>query len=539
MVAQLVRLKLTLMANTFRRSVWQTIGLVLGSLYALGIVVTVVVASLLGGWNDPVLTGDLLVVLGAVAVLGWWVLPIFLYGVDATLDPQRFVLYPIPRRTLLTGLTVAGAISVPGIATALTFAGTSLAWLRSPLALIAGVIGAAGGLAVCVLGARAWTTLLSPLMESRRSREVLTLAAFVPLLALSPAINLLAQRIADSGASPEHLRHTLTDLAAVTAWTPFGAPWGIAAAVHDGAWLVAIGRLAVLAASALLLAWLWDWSMRRSLERPPRVTAQRERVKGLGFFDRFPASRTGAVAARTATYWLRDPRYSGSLIVVPMLPVIMLVGMNSGGAEAAAVTGPVMSMLAPLTAWILGFSISNDIGYDYTAFSLHVATGLPGRADRWGRVIPVLVAGTPIVILYSLIPLWLSGQWGWLPAVLGLSLGTLLASLGVSSATSSRWVYPVAKPGESPFKQPQGATGATMVAQSINMGLAVLVCLPALVLAVLSVVLSGPTALVLGWVTLLVGLAVGLGVLMFGVRWGARTIETRSPELLQQVQSFA
>ena len=45
MVAQFVRLKLTLMGNTFRRSVWQTIGFLVGALYGLFVVGMLVVIA--------------------------------------------------------------------------------------------------------------------------------------------------------------------------------------------------------------------------------------------------------------------------------------------------------------------------------------------------------------------------------------------------------------------------------------------------------------------------------------------------------------
>jgi len=37
-VARFLTLKLTLMGNTFRKSVWQTIGMIVAALYALGVV---------------------------------------------------------------------------------------------------------------------------------------------------------------------------------------------------------------------------------------------------------------------------------------------------------------------------------------------------------------------------------------------------------------------------------------------------------------------------------------------------------------------
>jgi len=146
------------------------------------------------------------------------------------------------------------------------------------------------------------------------------------------------------------------------------------------------------------------------------------------------------------------------------------------------------------------------------------------------------VPGVFVVVLYSLIAAAVTGHWAWLPPVLGLSLGTLAASTGVSSFVSSRWVYPVAKPGDSPFKQPQGATGATMVAQTVGMGLTMLVSLPGVVLTVVALVVSSA---LLGWVALVVSVAVGVVVLLVGVRWGARALDRRGPELLQRVLSFA
>jgi ABC-2 type transport system permease protein len=532
-VAQLVRLKLTLLVNGYRRSAWQTVGVVLGSLYALSLVALVVVGAVALGTTDPQLAAPVLVLGGAVLVLGWLVVPVFAYGVDATLDPHRFVTYPIPRRRLLAGLAAGGVVSVPGIATALALLGATLAWWRSPATLAAALVGAVAALALCVVGSRALTTLLAPLLESRRSREVLTVAAFVPIMLAGPAIGWFSGRLDDGATDADAVRGLLGDLADVVAWTPLGAPWGVPAAVRDGDWGAAAGRLAVLLATLALAWWVWDRALARTLETPAEGGAKGARGKGLGWFDRFPATPTGAVAARAATYWLRDPRYSASVAIIPLLPVVLaFAGQTSGEGPGMAV----MLILAPLTAWVLGFSISNDIAYDHTAFALHVATGTTGRTDRWGRALPVLVAGTPLVTLFALLSAGLAGRWSDLPALLGLSLGTLALSTGVSSAVSAHWLYPVPKPGESPFKQPQGAVGATMVAQGVA-GLATFVLsLPALALALVAILLPSP---VLGWVALVVGPAVGVVVLVLGVRWGARAHDRRAPELLQRVLAYA
>ena len=49
----------------------------------------------------------------ALLVLGWLLLPLVFFGVDETLDPARFALLPLPRRTLVTGLFAAALIGLP------------------------------------------------------------------------------------------------------------------------------------------------------------------------------------------------------------------------------------------------------------------------------------------------------------------------------------------------------------------------------------------------------------------------------------------
>jgi ABC-2 type transport system permease protein len=105
----------------------------------------------------------------------------------------------------------------------------------------------------------------------------------------------------------------------------------------------------------------------------------------------------------------------------------------------------------------------------------------------------------------------------------------------VSSVVSARLLYPVAKPGDSPFKAPQGAAMATMFAQLITMGVLVVLCLPAAGLA-LANVLTG--AMVWGWLALVVGVGLGVVFLVVGMRWGGRLVDQRGPELLQQVMSY-
>ncbi|MGO1165846.1 MAG: hypothetical protein ACTMHL_04425 [Janibacter sp.] len=527
MVAHLVRLRLTLLANTLRRSAWQTVGLVLAVLYALGVVVGVVVAAITGGTQDAGLTGQIIILAGAVVVLGWWVIPLLAFGVDATVDPQRFVTFGIPRRDLLLGLTAAGLTSVPGAATLLVAVGTAFAWWRTPSAVVAALVGGLLAVIVAVVGSRALTTALSPVLDSRRSRELLMVVALVAAVVVGPTMGALSSQVGEWADSVAGSRSMLESAATVVAWTPFGAPWGLGAAVHDGAWVLAAARLAVSVLVIGGLWWVWDVSLARSLVRPPVASSRRLTGEGQGWFDRTPSTPTGAVTARCLVYWLSDPRYSASVAIVPLLPILLVV-LGGGVSDA-------LLLLAPGTALLLAFSISADIAYDHTAFVLHSATGVSGWADRAGRVLALTALSAPVLGAFLVGAVALTGRWDLAPMLVGLTVGSFGVTAGVSSVMSVWFIYPVSKPGDSPMKQPQGAGMAAMIAQAVSLAVSVVLILPAAVPAILTLVV-GPA---FGWVTLGVGPVLGIGICLAGIRVGATRYDRRGPELLQRVMAQA
>ncbi|WP_278236764.1 hypothetical protein [Isoptericola sp. AK164] len=536
MVAHLVRLRLTLLGNTLRRSVWQAVGLVVATLYGLSVVTLAVTAAVAGGLADPVVTGQVLTVAGSAVVVAWWVVPLFAFGLDSTLDPQRFAPLAIPRRRLLAGLAVAALVSVPALVTVLGAVGVAFAWVTDPAAVAAALLSAAVAVALCVLGARAVTTLLAPLLDSRRHREVLMVAAVVPLLAVGPFFAWVTSPTRGDGgevtvSGPGDLVPAVVAPAAeLLAWTPLGAPWALPGAVHDGAWGLAAARLGIAVGALVLLVVVWDRALARALVAP-RGGRAGGTARGLGWFGRLPATPTGAVAARCATYWVRDPRYATTLALVPLLPAVAVVLGLTTGAGAG-----LLLLAAPVVAFLLGFAVSDDVGYDSTAFALHVASGVPGRADRWGRALPVLVVGVPLVVALAVVGAAVADRWVALPAVLGLALGVLGAALGTSSVASARLVYPVPKPGQSAFSTPQGATTATVVAQMAAFAVIAALTLPTTALAVAAVLLASvPLSLAAAGV----GVATATAAVVVGVRWGARVYERRLPELLAQVRSFA
>jgi ABC-2 type transport system permease protein len=517
-VAQFLGLKLRLLANLFRRSPWQVVGIGIGLLYGLAVAAGLV--GLLVGLryvDDVTLIRDGMIVAGSVVVLGFLLVPL-VFGVDDSMDPRKFALLGIPNRQLSLGLAASALLGVPAIALTLVLLGTVVTWSRgfgvTALAIVAGAL----LLATCTLASRVSTSIAAFLLATRRSREFTGLIGILLLVMISPVVVLLV--------TVDWARYgldLLSGLAGILGWTPLGAAWAVPGDAATEAWGSALLKLLIAAATVVVLWYAWEALVAKMLVSPGRE-AHLKQYGGLGWFDRMPRTPIGAIAARSITYWGRDSRYWVSLIMIPIVPVIAIVPL--------AVAGVPMNYLAllpvPLMCLFLGWSVHNDVAYDNTAIWLHVASGTRGVADRIGRLVPALIAGIVIIGLGSALSIYFYGDWAALPSMLGVSTCILLAGLGFSSYTSARFPYPATKPGDSPFAQPQASDTASALIQSLSFTGSVILSLPAIICALLGVFVD-PL-----WHTpaLFAGVGVGLAAVIAGIWLGSRTFERRGPEML-------
>lgn len=517
MVAQLLRLKARLLANGFRRSPWQLVGVILGGLYGLFIAATLIAGMYYLGTQPDELVRAVLVIFVAVLVLGWALLPVILTGIDLTLDPSRFATFTVPPKQLVIGLLLGGFIGVPGLVTLILLSSQAVAWRQDPAAAAVAILCGALTAVLCLVLARLTTTAATALTANRRFREIGTVLLFVPLLLLGPILGSVQNGF-------EEALSWLPAAADVLAWTPLGSFTAVPADVAAGAWGIAAARFLVSAGYLAAAVWVWKNALVRALETPPRASDGGKGAEGLGALRWFPPTPWGAVAGRCLTYWLRDPRYAASIVVVPLMPVLFWYwGAQSGDYTA-------MLFIAPLIAVLMGFSISADVSYDNTAFSLHAVAGIRGFHDRLGRALACAVLAVPVVLLSAILPPLILGRAELMPGVLGLSFGALMTGLGVSSITSARFTYSVPLPGESPFKTPPGAGMRMMVVQLATFGVMGLLLLPELGL-MLAQLVTGNDAF--GWAALAAGLVLGSVLLVAGLRVGGRWFDARVPELMQ------
>jgi len=246
-----------------------------------------------------------------------------------------------------------------------------------------------------------------------------------------------------------------------------------------------------------------------------------------GLFGVLPGTAAGAIAARCLTYWFRDPRYLRQLLVIPLLPAVMWFYASINDS-----TGYIFAA-APVVAFSLGIGMIADVSYDSTAFALHVSKAVPGRADRWGRASALLTFAVPAVILIVIGSAAFEGDWLPAPGLLGLSLGMLLSGVAVCSVTSARFVFPAPEPGANPFRSRPGSNISLLGPTFAAWGIIAVLCLPEIVLLVMSLVTREA---VWGWLALALGVVLGSVLVVVGVRIGGRVLDARAPELLLQLR---
>jgi ABC-2 type transport system permease protein len=500
------------------RSTWQLVAVIFGALYGLGMLFGIAV-GLFALSGAPVSVARTVVVLaGSALVLGWVLIPLLASGIDQTLEPARLVTFPIPLNTLLLGLALSGLVGVPGIVTMLASLATAGTWWRHPVIALIAAVCAAIAAATCIVGSRAVTTLSSTFTSGRRFREAAGFLAIIPLVLLGPIIVSVSSGIRTA-------TDTLPGLANALAWTPLGALWAVPSDAASGRLGDASLHFLIGIVTLALLVLLWRRSLALALITPAHTTSRSRGSGKLGWLGRFPATPVGAVAARSLTYWIRDPRYARQLLIVPLVPALMFFYSRNGSLDVLHSVGPIVALL-------LSLSIFSDLSYEGTAFATQISSGIRGRDDRLGRAAALASFGLPIVIIFSIGSVWISGSWEILPGLLGLSIGIFLTGLGVSSYSSARIVIPVPGPGDNPFKAAPGAGFTTALTTFATWGVLSVLVLPELVLTVVGAMLS---VAALGWIALAVGIGLGSTLMATGIRLGGAQLDRAAPELLENL----
>ncbi|GAA1952331.1 transporter [Microbacterium deminutum] len=524
MVAVLLRLRFRVLANTLQRNPMQLVAVVTGGVLALGLVMLVLAGMLLASTAPPPVTQALVVIGGTALVFGWLAVPLLFEGVDRTLEPLKLAPFPLGTGTLMAAMFVSGVAWLPGIATVAVSLATAIAWHAYPVSAFAAIVLGLLGAATCVVGSRVTTAAAGALLRGRGAARAVSAALGVMLLAIPLAIAALDGVAVAGGGDP---LAGFTAAVQVLSWSPFGAVWSVPGRIAmgdaPGAAVAATIAVGTFAAAAVLWRLTLSAGLRVRGERAPHPAAGGH----LGLFGRVPSTPTAAVLARSLIYWFRDARQARQLLLLPLLPALLLIWWRLFDLDGfALVIGPIVASLLPMSAFAA-------LSYDGTAFAAELAAGVRGVHDRLGRALAMLIIAAPATTVVQVAVAVLIGRVEDLPALLGLSLGVLLISLGVVSVSSARIVVPVARPGRNPFSAQPGAVTTSIFASYAVAAVTIALTLPVAALAI-AALLTGFA--LLGWIALIAGLASGATVALGGVVLGGRLLDASGPELLARLR---
>jgi ABC-2 type transport system permease protein len=531
-----VRLKLRILGNGFRGQTTRVWLFVLGLLAGLFYATAGFFGTALPGLADSPDAALLVAALGgSVIALGWTLVPLVFFGVDETIDPARFALLPLTRRTLVTGLLTAALIGVPAAATLVATAGlvVSAGALGGVGAALVQVVGVLLGLIFCVAVSRAVTSAFASLLRSRRTRDL----AAVLLAVVAGLIGPL--QIALSRASADADWRRFLPVAEIVGWTPFGAPYTAGLEVATGRYWAAPVKL--LLAAGVIVALLWWWS--RTLESAMVGTASTGRavqraVAGAPVARLFPRilawaprDQFGAVLARDVRNWWRDARRRANLITFAVAALFVSAMANFSnaiwGTEPArdVTASPIAFAFSMVFVGTLGaVTLANQFGFDGTAYAADVVAGVPGRVEIGARAAAFSVYVLPLVVVIAVLVGLLIGEPGWIP----LGLGTLIATFGCGLAANSMLsvIGAYALPDTTnPFALNSGAGMARGLLSVVAMLISVVLAVP----MVIGAIFAGDVWL---WLALPIGLLYGVGAAVLGSVIVGDVLERRMPELL-------
>jgi len=521
-VARLFRLRIALLGSVFRggfRAIFRT---VLTAILAIALAVGY---AWLPGWlsNDAAGRASIGVFLASALMAAIALVPLF--ANVRNLEPRQFAAFPARPGSVATALLLSTVLSWPMIWLLVWMAALVVLqpdWAVPPWALLVSAL-LTIGLSISLV--RVSSGAVHLLVPRRAIGGLRWIGLLIALAALPLIVFLLTDAVRSAHSSAVH------DTAEVLGWTPLGAPAAGLAYLEQGDVSAAVMRFAAAGAALLVLVALWYLIVARSLSTVERPDPDGVNSDGLELFERFPAHPREVIAARSLTYWRRDPRYRVALFAIPIAPIVMVAALWIAGVDPA-----MLSLLPlPVILLLLGWSLHNDVAYDSTAIWMHVASGTKGVHDRAGRLAPVLVIGLPLVILGSSLTVTVAGDWRTLPAVIGLNFAVLLVSAGAASVFSVLMPYPATRPGDSPFAQPAVQGSGAGLAQTLSM-------LVALILAVPPVLFAARPILEPELVTNLIALGFGVGwgllVLWLCTLIGGRVFERGAPELVALTQTF-
>ncbi|MFD8494200.1 hypothetical protein [Amycolatopsis sp. NPDC059657] len=521
MVGVFVGMKLRVMRHSLRGN--RKAGTIIGGV--LGLIAAIITLSYgTVSFANPGTSVDLLASIYALWLLGWILGPVMMGG-DETLRPEHFSLLPLSGRKLATGLLAASFVGVTTLVSLIAFAGLFFYGQRlGGGAALVGLVFTVLQLVLVVLMYRVVTGLLGALLSTRKGKDLaLVLVALFALsgVGLQYLLNTLGPAIIDGRAG---------EFTSVMRALPSG--WGAVAvrAAADGNWqtvLLLAAAMVVLLAGLLLV---WAKMLAWRVTRPADHGVAKSRAKRTGR-TLLPSTPLGAVVGKELLTWRRDARRRTTMFTAIIIGPAIMIGpslYDGSAARFASFAGVCLAFYVPLYT-------SNLYGLDGSGMWHTLLTPGAIRADVRGRQLAWLLIVGSIGLACCLVLPAVTGHPSTYPLVLSLFATLVLAGAGSVVQQSAMAPYPL--PDQRKSSNPFASGGNPGCAKILPMiGMELLALLATIPVIILEVVGYTQDLIVLCWLGLPLGIAIGAAFYWYWGKSAIAKITTAGPEILAELR---
>jgi ABC-2 type transport system permease protein len=532
-----VRLKLRLLRNGFRGQTWRIVLYVFGALFGLwlGFVAFAGIAStgLRHGAHATDLAFLVAALGGAAVIVAWTLFPLLFFGVDETIDPARFNLLPLPRRTVIRGMLVAAFVGIPAVATLFATSGfvVAAALRFGALPAVVAAVGVAAGLVTGVVASRAVTSAFATMLRSRRMRDLAAVLIAVGASLIGP-LQWLGIAVLTTGSVSQAM-----GVARVFSWTPLGAPYVLPFDVAAGNWGAFALRVLITAGTIAALLWWWSSTLESAMigissTGPGRAVRSRRSGGATAalvpwWMPRFAARGTfGAIVSREWLSWWRDARRRASLVSVLIASGVLPIALRfAGGRTGGGTLGVSLVFAVTMAGTMGGMMLGNQFAFDGNAYAAHLLTRVPGRTELRARAAALAVVALPVQALVATAVMVVSRAPAQIPAALGVLATGFGAAIATASYLSILAAYPLPDV-SNPFALNTGAGSAKGLLAVVAMLGTLVVSTPVTIASLFLTSAAG------AWLVLVIGIAYGGIAALLGTYLAGDVLERRGPELL-------
>ncbi|TCD54968.1 hypothetical protein EJ419_00830 [Alloscardovia theropitheci] len=489
----IVKLRWALTISTINKSAFQAILFVLGCIWSVALVVGVWVGSFFLARGIEPTDSELSQITSVIA--GIWTLGVVFvvlgqlvaFG-QGGVSARQLYRSGVPRANIRWSLIVSQMLTPSGVAIYLSLLAV-LGFLSQRF--VNGIFAGIGIWIICAICAaltiffaaalsQTIATLAMVIIRNKSARNAVTVVFVFAIIILSQSSSFIGgymgsqvgDRIDNPGANSVQTMNFgwFGTVGVFLSWLPIAnmvaLPFKLVVANSMSALFVVIS-IVVFAATVALLMWCFDWAMHRDIVAGPNIEeTSTAKPRGLGIFNSASVrSPFSAIIARMATSWVRDVRYSMSLILpVLFVAIFAFQGFTTGDMH-------VMIAAVPLSGYFMCLMGLNMLAYDGTAFIMHTYSGVKGRVDWFARSTFQLFVALVMQILVNVIVLAVPGvvpQMDIFWALTVLSVCFILGGIGLTPVLSSLLLYPVPS-ADQPIRSPQGRTGVQMFVPLIQM----------------------------------------------------------------------